>query len=98
MAAVAADPTLRLVRGFYDCPYWGREQHWWTVRPDGSIHDPTAAQFPSEGAGVYTEFDGFVECETCGKRLPEEEAEIDGRHAWCSGRCHAIGLGLEQYL
>ncbi|HNV67896.1 MAG TPA: hypothetical protein PKN60_12325, partial [Bacteroidales bacterium] len=51
-AAVLEDPTLRLVRGHYWCPLWDRnEQHWWCVKPDGTIVDPTARQFPSRGLG-----------------------------------------------
>lgn len=48
-AAAFTDPNLTVVRGHYDCPFWGMQPHWWTVRPDGSIYDPTAAQFPSSG-------------------------------------------------
>jgi hypothetical protein len=61
-AACAEDATLKLVRGHYYCPVWRSvEPHWWTERPDGSIYDPTAKQFPSGGSGVYTPFDGKVE-------------------------------------
>ena len=56
--AVLRDPTLRLVRGFYHCPFWGEQPHWWTVRLDGSIYDPTKDQFPSKGLGNYEEFTG----------------------------------------
>lgn len=46
-AAVAEDPTLRLVRGYYTCPMWRTtEPHWWCERPDGTIVDPTKDQFP----------------------------------------------------
>lgn len=83
-AAVAADPALTLVRGHYWCPVWGtREPHWWTVRSDGSIHDPTAQQFPSKGLGVYEPFDGTVECAECGKALREEDAAFHGNYAFC---------------
>jgi len=53
--AVQNDATLALVWGYYVCPVWDDEPqpHWWTVRPDGSICDPTAIQFPSNGAGQY---------------------------------------------
>lgn len=44
--AVLEDPTLTLVRGFYFCPIWNSEEpHWWCKRADGTIVDPTAAQF-----------------------------------------------------
>lgn len=93
-AAVAADPALTLVRGYYLCPWWGEQAHWWTVRQDGTIHDPTAAQFPSKGAGVYVPFDGMVTCEECGKELKEEEATIDPPHVFCSTLCYARCVGV----
>jgi hypothetical protein len=40
-AAVAADPTLTLVRGHYFCTLWGEQAHWWCKRQDGIIVDPT---------------------------------------------------------
>lgn len=94
-AACAADPKLRLVRGHYFCPVWGtNEQHWWTVRPDGTIHDPTKDQFPSRGLGDYEEFDGMVTCAECGKQVPEGEAEFASRYAFCSGRCYGRFVGV----
>ena len=94
-AAVVADPTLTLVRGHYFCPIWNtEEQHWWTVRPDGSIHDPSARQFPSAGAGVYTPFDGMVECSNCGTEKPEGEMSYEGRYAFCCYACHGQFVGL----
>ena len=86
--ACEQDSTLRLVRGHYYCPYVNlSEQPWWTVRPDGSIYDPTAAQFMSNGQGEYTEFDGMVECAECSTEMPEEEAEFYGSYAFCCGTC-----------
>lgn len=94
-ALIATDPTLTLVRGYYDCPIWGRETHWWTKRADGTIVDPAKDQFPSRGTGQYVEFDGMVECSECGKRIREKEAAcIDGRYAFCSGECYARFLGV----
>ncbi len=94
-AACQADPTLTLVRGHYHCPIWGtKEAHWWTVRPDGTIHDPTKLQFPSGGLGEYVPFDGTIECDECGKVVPEDEAQIHGRYAFCSGLCNARFVGL----
>lgn len=46
-------PELTRVRGHYLCWGWGEREHWWCVAPDGSIVDPTAAQFPSKGHGEY---------------------------------------------
>lgn len=87
-AACAADTSLRLVRGHYYDPAWGKQQHWWCERADGSIYDPTAAQFPSNGDSVYEEFSGVVECEQCGKQMQEEEAQWAGRYPVCSGMCY----------
>jgi hypothetical protein len=93
-AAVAADPSLTLVRGWYICPHWGEQAHWWTVRSDGSIYDPTALQFPSQGAGMYVPFDGYVACEECGTRLLETEAYMDPPHVFCSGTCYGRCVGV----
>lgn len=93
-AAVRADPTLTLTRGHYWCPLWGKQEHWWAVRPDGSIHDPSKAQFPSKGLGDYLPFDGFVECAECGKKLLEDEARYDSRYAFCSTLCHGRFVGV----
>lgn len=40
----AAFPELRIAAGFAHVS-WGRDQHFWCVAPDGSVVDPTAAQF-----------------------------------------------------
>lgn len=94
-AAVAADPTLRLVRGYYWCPVWNtQEAHWWTVRADGTVYDPSAAQFPSRGLGTYTEFSGLVQCAECGKEMPESDAHFDSRYAFCSGECNGRFVGV----
>ena len=94
-AAVAADPTLTLVRGHYFCPLWNtREPHWWTVRPTGEINDPSRAQFPSQGLGVYEPFTGLVECAECGREIHEDDASFDSRYAFCSDRCHGRFVGV----
>lgn len=93
--AIKADPSLRIVRGFYFDPIWNREEeHWWTVKTDGSIYDPSIKQFPSKGHGIYTEFDGNVSCEQCGKILPEEDCMMQGRFPVCSDRCAMRLVGL----
>lgn len=95
--AVADDPSLRLVRGWYHCPFWGKQDHWWTVRPDGSIHDPTAAQFPGKGTlGEYEEFTGTCECANCGTEFQETDpnASFESRYAFCSYRCHGMFVGV----
>lgn len=94
-AACAEDPSLRLVRGHYYCPIWNTmEPHWWTVRTDGTIHDPSCKQFPSAGMGSYEEFDGMVECSECGKEMKEEDADIQGNYAFCSGLCYGRFVGV----
>jgi hypothetical protein len=87
------NPECKLVRGFYYCPILGKRQHWWTTLPDGTIHDPTIAQFPSP-YGEYEEFDGICECEECGKRIKEEDAIFMGRYPTCSGTCAKRLVGL----
>lgn len=94
-AAVLADPTLRLVRGHYYCPLWNRDEpHWWCVKPDGTIVDPTARQFPSKGLGIYTEFGGRIACSECGKEITEAEALLDSNYAFCSSRCYGRFVGV----
>jgi len=94
VAAVAADPELTLVRGWYICPIWGERQHWWTTRPDGSIFDPTVEQFPSKGLGEYVEFTGIYTCEYCGKEVLETEAYFVEHHVYCSGACYGHDVGF----
>jgi len=95
-AAVAADPTLRLVRGHVLVPGWGTEEaHWWCERPDGTIYDPSVLQFPfAPPAGAYTEFDGTVECAECGKTGPEAEFRHESRYSFCSTLCHGRFVGI----
>ena len=94
-ALCAADPTLTLVRGHYFCPIWNSDEpHWWCTKPDGTIVDPTAAQFPSKGAGIYIPFDGIVECAECGKGMEEAEASFESNYAFCSIKCHMRFVGL----
>lgn len=94
-AAVLADPTLRLARGYYHCLVWGLEGHWWTVRPDGTIYDPTVLQFPSAGLGEYVEItEDIYPCEQCGKEVKLETATIDGNHLFCSYECYGRCVGV----
>jgi hypothetical protein len=93
--AIGKDPTLTLVRGYYFCPIWNKEdQHWWTVKKDGSIYDPTKDQFPSKGHGIYREFDGTAPCEQCGKILNENEFQYMGNYITCSTKCSMALVGL----
>ena len=94
LEAIAHDPSLRLVRGYYHDAFWGKQPHWWIVLVDGTIFDPSKDQFPDK-SGEYEEFDGFCECSECGKRIREEEASIDGNgnYAFCSNLCHGRFIG-----
>lgn len=94
-ALCATIPSLDLVRGHYFCPIWNsNEPHWWCTQPDGTIIDPTAAQFPSNGNGIYTPFNGIVECAQCGKEMEEEDASFEGNYAFCSTYCKMRFVGL----
>jgi len=97
MAQQLADKEgYTLVRGYYYEPFWDRkEQHWWCIDKEGNIHDPSKKQFPSNGIKeFYTEFDGTVECEQCGKVIKEEEVVMQGRFPTCSYRCAGKLVGL----
>lgn len=94
-ALVKSDPSLTLVRGYYHCPIWGKQQHWWTKTPTGVIIDPSVRQFPTKGIGAeYEEFDGMVECEECGKTMKEIDANFIGRYPICSTRCGRKLVGV----
>jgi hypothetical protein len=94
-AAVKVDPTLKMLRGFYHCPMWGKQAHWWTVRTDGTIHDPTVKQFPTKGVGAeYEEYDGIIECAECGMKKAEANCIIDGNYGFCSTKCAMRFVGL----
>ena len=97
-ALVKRIPGLRLVRGFYHCPLWGKQSHWWAQKNDGTIIDPSVAQFPSYGSGTYEEFNGMVRCEECGKEISEEKAYIQNNHCFCDGLCFGRYVGLEEYI
>lgn len=92
---VENDPSLTLVRGYYFCPIWGtNEQHWWVKDSKNNIIDPTKAQFPSNGLGIYEEFDGNIECSNCGKSVKEEDASFDSNYCFCSYLCHGKFVGI----
>ena len=93
-AAIAEDPSLTLVRGHYMDWIWGPQQHWWLKRSDGSIYDPTSAQFPTKGTAEYVEFDGYLECEYCGKSVREEDVYSVGHHVYCCGECYGHDVGF----
>ena len=94
-AAIKIDPTLKLIRGHYYCPIWNsNEPHWWTVRENGEIYDPTRKQFPSKGLGDYTKFNGIVECSQCGKTMNENEAKFESNYCFCSSECYGRFVGI----
>lgn len=97
--AMAEDPTLILVRGHYFESRWPTkpmQAHWWCKKPDGTIVDPSARQFPSNGTGQYIEFDGRIECAECGKEGREDDPEwsFESRYAFCCHRCHGRFVGV----
>lgn len=89
-AAADADSSLTLVRGYYHCPFDGKQGHWWCKKPDGTIVDPSSQQFKDRGAaGEYEEFDGSFECEECGCPVKESEIKFTvGRRVFCSYNCY----------
>lgn len=93
---VEEDSSLTLQRGHYICPIWGKQPHWWTTKPDGSIIDPTIDQFPKPHIGEYVPFTGDIICDNCGKTIPETEAYIDGNghYGFCSIKCNMRFVGL----
>ena len=91
--AVSEDPTLRLVRGWYHDPIWGSQEHWWTERPDGTVFDPTSAQFPMGGIEwLYEEYQGVFPCMGCGAEVHEEDPERYESN--CTSRCYGRMVGL----
>jgi hypothetical protein len=92
---IEENPKLVAVRGFYHCPVWGKQQHWWAKDEDGKIIDPTVKQFPTKGiCAEYEEFDGYFECENCGKSVHEEEAYFVEHHIYCCSRCYMKDVGF----
>lgn len=92
--AIANDPTLTAVRGHYDDFQWGLQPHWWCIKQDGTIYDPTALQFPSAGNGEYIPFNGIVNCSNCNKEMKEEDADFESNYCFCSTICHMRFVGL----
>lgn len=88
------NPELILVRGWYTPIASKKEQHWWCKSPDGQIIDITRLQFPCCGQGEYEEFDGTVECEQCGKSVPEKDIVAAGNYPVCSHECYGRLVGL----
>jgi hypothetical protein len=95
--AIKNDPSLTLKRGWYYEPLWNKEEeHWWTVKIDGSIYDPTAKQFPSGGIKeFYKEFTGIIPCSQCGVKITEDQIKMCGRYPVCSTKCALKLVGLD---
>ena len=76
-------PALRLVRGHYHCPIWGKRQHWWCETAEGTVIDPTASQFPSKGVmGSYEEAEEHTMvrigcCAFCGEDIMAPLSEVE---------------------
>ena len=85
----SSDENLELTRGWYVCTYNNRkEEHWWCVnKTTGEIVDPTKDQFLSKGTGTYIKFNGFFNCEQCGKEVHEKDVHEYGRFHLCSQEC-----------
>lgn len=91
----ADDETLTLVRGWYHCPLWGKQAHWWAKKPDGTIIDPTVKQFPTVGNGAtYEEYNSYIDCEFCGKSVHEQDAYFVDHHVYCSDQHYARDIGF----
>jgi len=91
---VKQNPTFTLVRGHYDCPIWGKQQHWWCVDPTGKIHDPTVKQFPSNGLGEYIPLPDIIPCMECGKMTHIDEGQGEGSYFLCSSECYGRMVGV----
>jgi len=89
------DPSLTLVRGYYHCPMWGRQPHWWVKDKQGNIVDPTVQQFLTAGiAAEYAEYDGTAECSNCGKDVIVSECRTESNYVFCSEKCHGKFVGV----
>jgi len=65
-----AFPELKRVRGYYHDFFQGRRPHWWLVKPDGYVIDPTVEQFCL--GGEYELYDESLgepkgKCINCGE-------------------------------
>ena len=88
------DPTLTPVRGHYICWSWGEQAHWWAVKPDGTIVDPSVKQFPKPHIGEYIPFDGIIPCSQCGTEVHEDVTTFYGNYGFCSSQCCMRFVGL----
>lgn len=89
----ASEDGLTVVRGWYLDAHWGTQEHWWCVRTDGEIVDPTVEQFPTGHLPAlrhYVPFEGLYPCVGCGVPV-EEDQTIDG---FCCGACYGSTVGV----
>jgi hypothetical protein len=93
MRLAAEDPSLTPVAGWYWDPHWGREEHWWCEAADGSIVDPTAAQFPSNGTGRYERYVGSAWCLECGSEIPWK-TYLETGEPICGAVCYGRMVGV----
>lgn len=77
---VKAFPELRRVAGFY-----GGREHWWCVAPDGTVVDPTAAQF--DPGFAYEEYDAARHGPRRSGRCPECGDDVYEGADFCSPAC-----------
>lgn len=75
-AACDQDPTLSLERGWFYDRLTGRQyEHWWTVRADGTIFDPSVGQFAAAALATdadYHPYRGVFNCYGCGTPVHED--------------------------
>lgn len=87
------DPSLTVVRGWYIDVHWGRQEHWWCVRADGGIVDPTVEQFPTghvPGLRQYEPYEGIHPCPGCGTAVREDR----NYSGFCCGACYGSTVGF----
>jgi len=93
-AYIKKHPHCKLVKGWYNCPFWGPQEHYWIKDDKENIIDLTKNQFPSKGIGEYKEYDGYMPCEYCGKETKEENIYFVEHHTYCSSDCYVKDVGL----
>ncbi len=82
---VESFPELKAVRGWY-----GGSAHWWCVAPDGSVVDPTEAQFLQWSEEKYVAFRDGIDPEPIGKCMSCGEYVWSGNEPnACSPECLA---------
>lgn len=78
---VEAFPELKRVPGHVYTVHFGRRAHWWCETPDGSVVDPTAAQFEDAFMLEYHPFEPGQEvrvgrCMNCGDDIDAVVQEL----------------------